>query len=106
MRLKSLLPSLREKKRYIAFEVQGERKLELKDAKELIERSIKDFIGDLGSAKAGVLFLKDWKNNRGIIKVNSKYVDEIKASLALIKDVKVQSLYVSGTIEKVRGQCF
>jgi ribonuclease P/MRP protein subunit POP5 len=106
MRLKSLLPSLREKKRYVAFEVQGDRKLEFKDAKDILECSIKEFIGDLGMARAGVLFLKDWKNNKGIIKVNTRYVNEIKGALALIKEHKVQSLFVSGSIEKVRRQCF
>ena len=100
------MPSLREKKRYLAFEVESEKKLDSKEAQTLIENSLKRFVGELGMAKAGIIFMKDWKNNRGIIKVNTKSVDELKASIALIKDITIKSLTLSGSIEKVRSQCF
>ncbi len=111
MKLKALIPSLREKKRYVAFEIQTEKKLEFDEAKKSVESSIKEFLGDLGMARSGIIFMKDWKDNKGIIKVNTNFVDEIKASLALIKDVnqnkaKVRSLLVSGSIDKVRSGCF
>ncbi len=105
------MPSLREKKRYLAFEVETERKFNLEEIKESIENSMKRFVGELGMAKAGIKFMKDWKNNRGIIKVNTKSVDELKASLALVTNSKeekiiIKSLTLSGSIEKVREQCF
>ncbi|MBS3162294.1 hypothetical protein J4467_00020 [Candidatus Woesearchaeota archaeon] len=102
------MPSLREKKRYLAFEVESENKLDSKEVQTLIESSMKRFVGELGMAKAGIIFMKDWKNNRGIIKVNTKSVDELKAALALVKEEKIiiKSLALSGSIEKVRSQCF
>ena len=111
MKLRPLIPSLREKKRYVAFEVQTEGKIDLDHAKKGIENSLKSFLGDLGVARAGVLFLKDWKNNRGILKVNTKHVDEIKASFALIQDIAhhkaiVRSVGVSGALEKIRSSYF
>ena len=111
MKLRPLIPSLREKKRYIAFEVQTDGKIELDHAKKSIELSMKGFLGDLGMARAGILFLKDWKHNRGIIKVNTKFVDEIKASFALVQDIGhnkaiIRSIAVSGALEKIRSSYF
>ena len=111
MKLRQLLPSLREKKRYIAFEVQTNERIGLEQAKKAIEQTMKGFLGDLGIARAGILFLNDWKENRGIIKVNTKYVDEIKASFALIQDIAhhkaiVKSIGVSGALEKIRSSYF
>ncbi len=111
MKLRPLLPSLREKKRYIAFEVHTDGKIDLDHAKKSIEQSMKGFLGDLGMARAGVLFLSDWKQNRGIIKVNTKYVDDVKASLALVqesasKKATIRSIGVSGALEKIRSSYF
>ncbi len=111
MKLKPLMPSLREKKRYIAFEVKTEGKITFSETKNAIEDKMKEFVGTLGMASAGPIFLKDWKDNRGIVRVNTKYVDHTKASLALIKEVngkkvKIQSLNVSGIIDKLRKRYF
>jgi ribonuclease P/MRP protein subunit POP5 len=108
MKLRPLMPSLREKKRYVAFEVESVKKVDSKEAQEIIEKSFKRLVGELGLAKAGIKFMKDWKNNRGIIKVNTRSVDELKAAFALINEenIIIKSLTLSGSIEKVRNQCF
>ncbi|MAG77838.1 hypothetical protein CL616_00570 [archaeon] len=111
MKLKPLMPSLREKKRYLAFEVKSKDKITFSEAKKAIENKMKEFVGTLGMANAGMIFLKDWKENKGIVRVNAKYVDHTKASMALIKEVsekkaKVQSLAVSGIIDKIRKKYF
>lgn len=83
----------------------------MKDAKavsnEIIDKSL-DFIGQLGVARAGIQVL-DWnaKSQRGLIKVNHKYVDEAKSSLAFIKTINnqkviVNSVGVSGIIAKAK----
>ena len=111
MKLKPLMPSLREKKRYIGFEVKTKEKITFSEAKKAIEDKMKEFIGTLGMANAGMIFLKDWKDNKGIVRVNTKFVDHTKAGMALIKEVnekkaKVQSLAVSGIINKIRKKYF
>ncbi len=111
MKLRPVLPSLREKKRYMAFEVQTEGKIDLDHAKKSIEQCMKGFLGDLGMARVGILFLDDWKQNRGIMKINTKYVDDVKASLALVQEVGnkkaiVRSIAVSGALEKIRSSYF
>ena len=111
MKLKAILPSLREKKRYIVFEVENPSNVGFKGTKTAIMRSAKDFLGDMGLAKAGIFFLKDWKSQRGILRVNSKYVNYTKASLALVtemdgKRARIKSVGVSGVVNKVRESHF
>jgi ribonuclease P/MRP protein subunit POP5 len=111
MKLKPLSPSLREKKRYIAFFVESKHEITLAQAKASVMESMHQLIGDLGVSKAGVLFLSDWKDNIGIMRVNTKSVDEAKASLALIKEVNekkaiVKSVKVSGVLNSIRKSCF
>ena len=111
MKLKALLPCLREKKRYVAFIVETKDKLEARDAKKEIEDNMQRFLGDLGMANVGLMFLKDWKDNKGLARVNSKYVDHFKASLALIKEINgkkvvVKSIGVSGLVGKLRKSYF
>ena len=97
-----LLPSLKQKKRYLVFEV-SENVLE-SDLKEEVSQALYSFVGQLGVAKISPLFVK-YKNNRFILKVNHKYVDETKSALILIKTIKnkaviVKSIITSGTIKK------
>ncbi len=100
--MKILLPSLRERNRYIEYKVKGTNNIE----KEFIYNMIKKFIGELGMAKAGVRLLKN-NGNKGIIKVNHKHVDEVKVALALINnhnnnEIKVECTKVSGVLKKLK----
>jgi len=97
-----LMPTLREKRHYIV--VISEDKSE-RETKEIIDRAILDFIGTLGYAKAGPLFIESCKADDKvyfIISVVTKYVDSVKAAVALIKKPRVQCVGVSGTIKKAK----
>lgn len=108
-KIKPILPSLREKKRYLAFEIISKSKIAGYDAveKSIFEKSA-EFLGQLGMARAGMIFLKDkWNQNlqRGLIRVNNKHVDELRAALTLIKEINnnetiVRSIGVSGILKK------
>ena len=103
-KLKSLLPSLREKKRYVAFEVLSEDNTPKDTIKKLINESCLSYLGELNTAKAGIMFLDDvYKNNKGIIKTSVKSVNELKACLSLIKEKQIRSLVTSGMINKVEA---
>ena len=107
MKLKHLLPSLREKKRYIVYEIQTKTPITRTEAKKEVSNTMKQFVGDLGLSQSGIMFLKDWQNNKGILRVNTNYVDHTKASLSLIKSINgtkavVRSVAVSGIINKLR----
>ena len=101
--MKPLLPSLREKKRYVVFESVAD-SFDKQKIEKLIEEACLKFIGENGYSKAGIMILKDsWKRNKGVIKVNTKYVDEVKMSLGLIKGkIIVNAIGVSGTLKKAK----
>lgn len=103
-----MLPSLKEKKRYIAFEVISNDKVDQEESYKAIKTKSKEFLGSLGLSKAGFLPLNIWKNNKGIIKVAHKEVDNIKAALALTKNINskeviIRSLGISGVLNKAKG---
>ncbi len=114
-KLKPLIPSLREKKRYIVFEIVSKTPVKLLElVSEAVQNSVLSFIGTKGTAKTGLMMLKDrfdMPKQTGIIKVNNKYVNDLKAALALIKEIGgqdaiIRSRGVSGVLgktEKFRG---
>ena len=108
--MKSLLPTLREKKRYLVFKVISKNNFNFKDMEKSISLNNIEFNGVLNSAKSNLSFIQDcfsFENQTGIIKVNNKYIDNLKASLTLIKNINnntviVRSLYVSGVLNKAK----
>ncbi len=108
-KIKALQPSLREKKRYVVFEILSKTKVQLfKNIAKAIQFSYKNLFGDIGLGSAGLIVLPDKYNSefqRGIIKVNHKHLDHLRAALALIQEVEeqeviVQSISASGILKK------
>lgn len=106
MKLKPILPSLKEKKRYLSFEIISDSSCSVEDVSKAVNDSCLSFLGTLEAGKAGILFLSDkYSNNIGVLKTGHKYVDKVRAALALIKtidnkDVIVRTRVVSGTLKK------
>ena len=112
-----LQPSLRQKKRYILFEIIPQRtpqrnferseEISFSEVKKAVEEALLKFLGEWGTAKAGPLLLGErYKNNHFILKVNHTAVDEAKAALILIKSMKnipviIRSKRVSGSLKKL-----
>ncbi len=99
-----LMPSLREKKRYLVYEIISKNKIS--NATKEINNTLLKFLGVLGMGRAGIIML-DYKNNKGIIKVNNKYVDEVRGGLMMIntledKQVILKTINVSGMLNKAR----
>lgn len=101
-----LSPSLRQKKRYVAFEVLAEHALPREELAQEVGQVLNTFLGQWGRAKASPMLLKEkFHQNRFIIKINHQYVDELKAALLLSKKVKnqpviIRSVITSGTLKK------
>ncbi len=88
--MKRLLPSLREKKRYIVFEGGS-----LKN----IDEALNKFLGILGMSKVNPVVMKDKiKDKKGIIRINHAYKDEVIVALSLVKGLKI--IGVSGILKK------
>jgi RNase P/RNase MRP subunit POP5 len=99
--MKVILPSLKERNRYLVYEIK-DNKYTLGEIKNEMKRAMLQFLGEFEYAKANILILDDFKKNRGIIKVNNRYVDKLKVALMLIKKFVVETRGVSGTLKKAR----
>ena len=105
-KLKPLMPSLKERNRYLVLEVVSETKIDDKRLKESIITSVLKFLGELELAKAGLKII-DLKNNKIIIKATHLYVDKIKTALILIKKIDnkniiIKTVNVTGSLKKAR----
>ncbi len=104
-----LKPSLRQKKRYVLFEIQAAKTFSLAEVSEAVEFSLQRFLGELGMAKASPLLVKEkWheKKQRFVLKVNHTHVDEVKSAVILNKKIKntpvlIRSIVISGTLKKI-----
>jgi ribonuclease P/MRP protein subunit POP5 len=105
------LPTLKEKKRYLAFEIVSNSKIkDFKVISEQIMAKSLELIGQLGVAKAGVNIISDCWNpelQRGIIRINHNHVDKIKSALTFVdkignEEVVVKSVGVSGILDKAK----
>jgi len=112
-KIKPIMPSLKEKKRYIAYEVIAEAKCDASrdhrqslcaPGTQAVEKAITDsmleFVGELGTAQAGILFPKP-----GIIKVSHLATEQAKAAIALVKQINgrqvaLRTLGTSGMLNK------
>ncbi|MBI2148458.1 hypothetical protein HYU23_02165 [Candidatus Woesearchaeota archaeon] len=108
MKQKVLLPSLREKKRYLVYEVLSESKFSFKELKEVIIAVFRDLFGLHGLSIAGLEFI-EYKENKGIVRVSTKGLDMLRASFCFVRkinkdDVVLRSLGVSGMLKKARNK--
>ncbi len=88
--MKSLRPTMREKKRYLLVNGSiGE-----------IEKAILDFIGVLGMSKTGFGWIKRDKDS-AIISINREMVNEVRASFCVWPE-KIEVQRVSGTLKGLR----
>jgi len=107
-----LKPSLKQKKRYVLFEIKAAKSFSLPEVSETVEASLLRFLGELGMAKASPLLVKEkWnqEKQRFVLKVNHNYVDELKTAVILNKKIKntpvlMRSIVTSGTLKKISSQ--
>lgn len=110
--MKPILPTLKENPRYVLFKLKSSSDFSKIDAQKHIIVECKQFLGELGIAKSGLNFISfDKKFQLGVIRTNSKYLDETKAALTLIKKlcskkVKIDVLKVSGMLNKLHIETF
>lgn len=110
-RIKPLLPTLRQKKRYLAFEILSERKItDSSDVQYALWSAMLRLYGETGTAAAGFWVLPEQyvhHRQRGILKVSHTAVLQAKAALALLhkigeEPVVARSLGVSGILQKAK----
>ncbi len=112
-RLKAILPSLKEKKRYLVYEIESEPKLSFSECSKALAYAYFSFMGNLGVAEAGIMNLKemfDYGLQRGIIRAKNNSLDKLRASFCLLgsyggKRISIRSVAASGSLKKAYN-CF
>ena len=108
-KLKPLMPTLRQKKRFIRIQIEGEKKFDFKILSNNLTDQITYFLGAIEFSNSGVWFLKDkfnFEKQEMIIKVSTKSKDKLVGALSLItklgnENIKIKTLRVSGTLKGV-----
>lgn len=110
--MKPLSPALREKKRYIAFELVSEEAITRHDLISEIWSSAGSLLGDIGRSECGLWMLsfdgKQTKEDfcaRGIIRCAAERTWESRAALATVNSVRrtrvaIRVLGISGTVKE------
>ncbi len=104
-KVNSLRPAMREKKRYLAFELISEKPFQGEADRILIKR-INEILGVFNSAKAGLMRVKYEPNSqRGLIRVDRSFVDHVRTCFVMIKHlnnqpVLLRTIRVSGMLNK------
>lgn len=107
--MKRLLPSLRKKKRYVAFEIVSESQHDSKSVKNAIWDAILDLFGEYGGSIINAHIIEEkYEKNKGIIKCSHTSIDWLIASLCIVRNVggkpaTIRSVGVSSTIEKAKS---
>lgn len=107
---KTLPPSMRSQKRYIAFEVISEQPIKYEDLTGAIFGSAMGFLGELGTSLAKIWIIQnlyDAEAQHGVVKCATDSVEHMRAALSLISFVGetkaiVRVTGVTGTIKSAK----
>ncbi|HII72530.1 TPA: hypothetical protein HA265_07275 [Candidatus Woesearchaeota archaeon] len=97
----------------MAFEIISEAPIKtFKTVEKAVWDSALSYLGELGCSQAGIMIIEDkysLQRQRGLIKVNHKSLDRLRATLAMIsqiegQDVVVRSIGASGIIGKAEDK--
>jgi ribonuclease P/MRP protein subunit POP5 len=100
-----LIPTMREKRRYVYFTFECNSQLAENEAREELYSAILSFLGELGFSKANPK-LVEFKDNSGVLRCANSEVQRVKAALALKNKIKgengcIRVLKVSGMVSKL-----
>lgn len=100
--MKILPPTLRDKKRYLAFELISEHDVTREELLREMFSRVGSLIGDIGSSECGIRVLT-FDDSKGIIRCSRTKTDQARAALATIthiggKRVMLHIFGISGTV--------
>lgn len=113
-RINTLPPTLRPGRRYLTFEVISDGPVEFSSVVNVIWSAVLTFLGERGTARAGLWIVKDmWddRQQRGVVKCGHNAVEAVRAALALVtqtgdRRVILNILGVTGTLQSARAKFF
>ncbi len=109
-----LSPTLRDKKRYLAYEIISSQKIPFQDLSNAMWHAILNYMGEVGASDAGAWIMKnEWNEEKqtGMIKCSHTAVEKIRSALALLNRVGdvpviIRVIGISGTIKAAEKKYF
>lgn len=95
----------RERRRYLALEVQGEEPLNEKTVMEAVEASIQQLFGEYGASQANLKLIEYIpQNNQLVIRCSHRALEKVRAAIASTtkineKTAAIHVVGVSGTLK-------
>lgn len=100
--LKPIPLSLREKKRYIVFELISKNKFNFRDVRSELNRTLFDLFGEKGFSELSFNFiLFNEKNNKGIIRCRHIETEKAKTGILFLREIN--SIHVIPRIIRTSG---
>ncbi|MBC5793385.1 MAG: ribonuclease P protein component 2 [Nanohaloarchaea archaeon] len=108
--MKRLPPSIRQKKRYVRFNIHSESNFDLGEVVDCFWDAVIDFSGVQGSSKIDPWIIGntfDETKQEGVVKVRRSEVESFRAAITLVEniggeDAFVEVIQVSGSLDKVK----
>lgn len=106
-KIKPVLPSLREKKRYIKCDVISEDKLDFNTVKKEVDTHLLKFLGENGYSKAGIQYVNH--DSKLIVRTSARELINTISALMLMnkirnKNIRLKTTKVSGILKKLKKE--
>lgn len=101
-KLKTLMPTLRVKKRFIKIKINSKSHTTFDDISSTLSDEVLYFLGAIDYSQSGFWILKDTFNEKEkelIVKTSVKLKDKVICALSLIQNINVEIKRVSGTLK-------
>ena len=110
--LNPLPPSLREKYRYVVFEIISKKEFDLGVVVNAIWNAVLQLYGEVGASELSLWMPSDYynkKEKKGIVRTNHMSVEKLRLALASIKQIENESVTlriigVTGTIRSAKNK--
>ncbi|NOQ55185.1 MAG: hypothetical protein GQ477_00080 [Nanohaloarchaea archaeon] len=112
MSINRLLPTMEIRERYIVFKIISDKNYSLEDTVKTIWSSILQLFGEVGSSEFHIWIpanLYNENTNTGIIRCSHDYVQQVRAAIALIRNIDhepliFKTLGVTGTMRSAKDK--
>ncbi len=101
--------SLRDRKRYVVFEILSEKTFSSKDISKALKEVFLQLFGEIGLAKMNYSFIEfNEKTQKGIVRCKHTALEETKTGILFLKEINgikitPKTLTTSGTLKKARS---
>lgn len=108
--MKPYPPTLKEKKRYLVFEIASDRKFGKEQVKRAIQAILHDSLGNMGLADAEFAFIDfDESAQKGILRCTNTKLERVRAALALLSEIDLYKAFVNiravtGSVKKANSR--